>query len=272
MISPMDIRVVNPRKRDPKKYKEIINSIETLGLKIPIVVAPRTSANDDKHYDLVCGEGRLDAFIKANEEFIPARILEAEHDDVLLMSLAENIARRQPNKLSILKEIIRLVNEGYSISEISKKIGVSETFISHIRILQNKANPQLLRSVILGKIPPYLAVEIVCCSKDEEVQKLLNDAYNEKQIKINELRTIKKVLEKHNKKSKNTTLTKEQLISNFKRTARKSREFLSKVEVCDVTLAFIRGAFSKMLKNDGFRILLEAEGFKDLPAQLENNL
>lgn len=269
MIPTDSIRIVNPRKRDQKKYAEIVRSIKTLGLKTPIVVAPRKESDDGKLYDLVCGQGRLETFISSGETEIPARIMSASKEKVLLMGLAENYARRQADRASILREVSRLCNEGYSFGQIGMKLGYSESHICRLKRLVDGGNKTLNRSVLNGKIPIAIAVEIVKCSGDSEIQNLLNDLYSEKKIKLDELNTIKHVLEKRGKKRRPATkMTKEFLVREFEQTARKSRGFLAKVEVCDVTLAFLKGAFGKMLEDDGFRMLLISEGFNNIPIQL----
>lgn len=263
------IRVVNPRKRDQRKYAEIVKSIKMLGLKTPIVVTPRKECGDGKFYDLVCGQGRLEAFITAGEIEIPARIMCASREKVMLMSLAENYARRQSDKASLLREVARLCSEGYTFGQIGRKLGYSESHICSLKSLIDGGNKNLNNSVLSGKIPLAVALQIVKCTKESEVQDLLNLLYGEKKIKLNELNTIKHVLAKTGKKRiSDRKMTKEALVKEFEQTARKSRGFLAKVEVCDVTLAFLKGAFGKMLENDGFRVLLKSEGFSNVPVQL----
>jgi len=59
---PLDrITVVNPRTRNQRIFKEIVDNIAQIGLKRPITVTRRTEA-DGAHYDLVCGQGRLEAY------------------------------------------------------------------------------------------------------------------------------------------------------------------------------------------------------------------
>ena len=59
---PIDcLTVVNPRVRNKKVFKEITENISEIGLKKPITVARRDSPEGTR-YDLVCGQGRLEAF------------------------------------------------------------------------------------------------------------------------------------------------------------------------------------------------------------------
>ena len=57
------IFVVNPRHRDPKKFTIIVQNIKNVGLKVPIQVSRRPASETDVFkYDLICGQGRMEAF------------------------------------------------------------------------------------------------------------------------------------------------------------------------------------------------------------------
>ena len=43
-------------------HREIIENIEAVGLKRPITVSRRKSAAGEDRYDLICGQGRMEAF------------------------------------------------------------------------------------------------------------------------------------------------------------------------------------------------------------------
>ena len=93
---PVDqIDVLNPRERNNRIFAEIVANIKAIGLKKPVVVTRRPGAAEDGRYLLVCGEGRLKAFKALGEASIPALIIQASEEDAFIMSLAENIARRQ---------------------------------------------------------------------------------------------------------------------------------------------------------------------------------
>src|SRR5215471_15229087 len=80
---PIDrITVINPRVRNKKVFKEVIANIAELGLKKPITVARRDGA-DGARYDLVCGQGRLEAYQALGQSEIPALIIDADTEDCL---------------------------------------------------------------------------------------------------------------------------------------------------------------------------------------------
>ena len=93
MIPISRITVLNPRARNKRQHREIVNNIETIGLKRPITVSKHDGPGGPR-YDLVCGEGRLEAFQMLGQTEIPAVVIEASESECLVMSLVENIARR----------------------------------------------------------------------------------------------------------------------------------------------------------------------------------
>ena len=55
MIPISRITVLNPRARNKRQHREIVNNIEAVGLKRPITVS-RQDGPGGPRYDLVCGE------------------------------------------------------------------------------------------------------------------------------------------------------------------------------------------------------------------------
>jgi len=106
MIPINQIRILNPRPRDRKKFEQIVQSIQNLGLKKPIQVSQRSAEEgDEPGYDLVCGQGRMEAFMALGHNEIPAIVVEVPREERLLRSLVENMARRLPPPLALMNEI-----------------------------------------------------------------------------------------------------------------------------------------------------------------------
>ena len=56
------IRILNPRPRERRRFEQIVQSIRNLGLKKPIQVSLRSAEEgNEPGYDLVCGQGRIEA-------------------------------------------------------------------------------------------------------------------------------------------------------------------------------------------------------------------
>src|SRR6185437_12545402 len=112
-LIPLDqIEVLNPRERGSRAFEEIVGNIKTIGLKKPICVTPRVDSRGEPKYLLVCGEGILKAYRVLGEYEIPALIVQVSDEDAFIMSLAENIARRQHRPLELLAGIRQLLDKG----------------------------------------------------------------------------------------------------------------------------------------------------------------
>ena len=89
-------------------------------------MSARSSDTDPFKYDLVCGQGRIEAFVQLGQTEIPAMLIDAEESDCLVMSLVENCARRQHRAIDLLEDINTLRKRGYDDREIAEKIGVTQ--------------------------------------------------------------------------------------------------------------------------------------------------
>ena len=93
MIPIERIRILNPRPREKKKFEQIVQSIRNLGLKKPIQVSLRSAQEgDEPGYDLVCGQGRMEAFLALGHKEIPAIVVEVPKEERWLRSMVENMA------------------------------------------------------------------------------------------------------------------------------------------------------------------------------------
>src|SRR5258708_1441173 len=195
------IRILNPRARNQRNFAEIVKSIAQVGLKRPITVSPRTSEADSFEYDLVCGQGRIEAFIQLGQSEIPALIIDAEESDCLVMSLVENCARRQHRAIDLLEDIATLRKRGYNDREIAEKIGVTQDYIRMISTLLNKGEERLVNAVEIGILPLNMAIEIAR-SDDDEVQRALTQAYAEKKMRGRKLVAVRRLIDQRRRRGK----------------------------------------------------------------------
>ena len=136
-VIPIDrINVLSSRARNKRQHREIVDNIEAVGLKRPITVRRRDDAGESG-YDLVCGEGRLEAFRLLGETEIAAVVIDASESECLLRGLVENIARRKPRPIEAMEEIGHLHKRGYSDDEIASKVGASTSWVNTIVIWSN---------------------------------------------------------------------------------------------------------------------------------------
>jgi ParB family chromosome partitioning protein len=278
MIPVDTIRVLNPRARNRRQHREIVDNIATVGLKRPITVSRRQSG-DKVHYDLVCGEGRLEAFRMLGEESIPAVIIDAHEQDCLVMSLVENIARRTHRPIDLMAEIGNLAKRGYNDAEIAEKIGCSRGWVYHIVTLLERGEDRLVSAVETGLVPIGMAVEIAM-AESEEAQTILMEAYESGKIKGKKIGAVRRLLDlrlrqrrglknlKLGRKSESKRLSADDLLRVYQREADKQRLLARKADFTQARLLFIVEAMKDLLSNEGFTTLLRAEGLDTMPRAL----
>jgi len=187
------IRILNPRVRNRRTFEEMVENIAKIGLKRPITVAQRAGA-DPAEYDLVCGQGRLEAFMELQQDAIPAIVIDADESDCLVMSLVENCARRQHNPIDLMREIGALRQRGYNDRQIGEEIGVSTEYVNMIAGLLEKGEERLVSAVETGVLPLNLAIQI---SKTDAngAQKALMDAYTKNKLSGRKLALVRRLTE-----------------------------------------------------------------------------
>lgn len=282
---PIDqIRFLNPRVRNRRNFHEIVQSIAKVGLKRPITVSPRTSEADAASYDLVCGQGRIEAFIELGQTEIPAIVIEAEESDCLVRSLVENCARRQHKAIDLLQDIGTLRGRGYNDHEIAAKIGVSSDYVRMIGTLFEKGEERLVAAVEAGILPINMAIEIAR-SSDEDVQHALTQAYTEKKLRGKKLVAVRRIIEQRRRSGKQIhdsrfgrrdgarrPLTGESIIRVYRQEADRQKLLIKKAEVTQSRLLFIVEAIRELRDDENFANLLRAESLDTMPAYLEQRI
>jgi ParB family transcriptional regulator, chromosome partitioning protein len=278
MIPIEAIRILNPRHRDRKKFSLIVQSIKNLGLKKPIQVSMRTADEEGgAGYDLVCGQGRIEAFRALGYTEIPAVVVEISKEERLLRSLAENMARRNPAPLEMLKEVERLKKDGLTLQEISQRIDVDTTTISGLLALKRAGEERLLDAALNGRIPIGVAVEIAR-TEGLEMQRELLKACESKQLTQTALRTIRRVMDRRRLVGKHrgngprnadaTRTTAESLVNVFRRESQKQRLMVKKARICETKLLFVITALRRLVADDHFMTLLRAEDLASMPKDI----
>ena len=160
LIPISQIHILNPRTRNKKVHRELIENIKTVGLKRPITLSRKASPQGPLNYDLVCGQGRLEAFLALEAKEIPAFVIDAVEEDCLVMSLVENVARRHHRPIDLMNEVGRLKERGKSDADIAKIIGTTSSWVNMIVGLLERGEEKLLSAVETGLIPLSMATEI----------------------------------------------------------------------------------------------------------------
>ncbi|OLS50371.1 plasmid partitioning protein RepB C-terminal domain-containing protein [Rhodovulum sulfidophilum] len=277
------IRVLNPRVRNPRTFADMVENIAKIGLKRPITITRRTGT-DPQEYDLVCGQGRLEAFIELKQKAIPAIVIHADESDCLVMSLVENCARRQHRPIDLMREIGTLRERGYNDRQIGDKIGVSPDYVGMIAGLLERGEERLVTAVETGLLPLNLAIDI-SKTDAEGAQRALMDTYTQKKLRGKKLAAARRLIEQREARGKKIhpkqygrdgrnrrPLTSEALVRAYQKEADRQKLLIKKAELTQGRLLFICQAFRTLLEDDHFVTLLRAEGLETMPAYLQDSI
>lgn len=273
---PIDrITVVNPRTRNKRVFKEIVDNIAQIGLKRPITVTRRMEA-DGPLYDLVCGQGRLEAYRSLGQPEVPALVVVADPEDCLISSLVENCARRQHRSVELLQDIGRMRESGDSMQEIARKTGLSVEYVYAVAHLLQKGEQRLLHAVETGQIPISVALDIAG-SDDHGVQNALQDAYEKGLLRGKRLLAAKRIVErrqtagksyKHGSPRRAERVSSATLVRAYQQDSDRQREIVRRARATHDQLVLITEALRRLKADDQLVTILEDEGLSTLPENL----
>ena len=280
MIPLTKIRLLNPRARNKMKFSEVVKNISAIGLKKPILVAPREE--EPGTYDLVCGQGRLEAFEALGQTAIPALVRDVPKHDRYIMSLVENLARCQLPPMDLVRELRTQRDRGCTNADIAAKIHVSESYVSSVLRLADRGEERLIRAVERGEIPLAVAVEIAV-SDDAAIQQSLADAYTSKQLRGKKLLAARRLVEVRRVRGKGlrsgggghhapSTLTADKLVQTYRKECARQQRLAKKAQVTELRLVFIANALKRLLGDDHFVTLLRAERLDEMPDYLAESV
>lgn len=272
------ITVVNPRLRNKRVFREIVANIAQIGLKRPVTVTRRAEA-DGPFYDLVCGQGRLEAYQELGQKEVPALVVSADTEDCLIASLVENCARRQHKAIDLLQDIGGMKARGYSESEIARKTGLSYDYVHGVARLLEKGEQRLLVAVESKTLPISVAIEIAEAD-DHGVQRALHEAYENGLLKGKKLMAAKKLVEARRRRGKHLQVNSSQsqkmssaaLINAYKEDVERKNELIRRANVAHDKLILIVEAIRRLQGDEEFTGLLEDEELSTLPAEIQQRV
>ena len=278
---PIDrINVVNPRLRNKKVFKEIVDNIALIGLKRPITVTRRDDA-DGPVYDLVCGQGRLEAYKALGQPDVPALVVVADAEDCLIASLVENCARRQHRAIDLLQDIGAMRGRGYSAADIAHKTGLTPEYVHAIAHLLEHGEQRLLRAVEARQIPISVAVDIAGAD-DLGVQRALQDAYERGLLRGKKLLAVKRLVERRRQRGKGLTSQREHrpreslssaaLVRAYQQDSDRQREMIRRARGTHDRLVLITEAIRRLIGDEQLLALLEDEDLATIPANIAARL
>ncbi|MBQ9153334.1 MAG: ParB/RepB/Spo0J family partition protein [Solobacterium sp.] len=150
-----------PRKEfDPQSLNELADSIAQHGIFTPLLVR-RSSISG---YELITGERRLRAAKIAGLETVPAISVDFTDEEMMEISLLENIQRENLNPIEEAAAYESLVKRlGYTQEMLAKRVGKSREYCANmLRLLKLPQNVQKLvteKKLTMGHVRPLLSLK-----------------------------------------------------------------------------------------------------------------
>lgn len=119
---------------DEEKLRELADSIREQGVLQPLIVSPLS----DGRYELIAGERRLRAARIADCEEVPVIVKTVDSEQLLSLSLLENIQREDLNPIEEARAYQELISQfGHTQDDVAKKLGKSRVAVTNsIRLLK----------------------------------------------------------------------------------------------------------------------------------------
>lgn len=139
-IMEIDVQEIRPNDNQPRKIfdeeklEELSQSILNHGVIQPLIAVK----NPRGGYQIVAGERRWRAAVKAGVKKIPVIVKEIDDQEVMELALIENLQREDLNDIETAKAYKELMNKyGITQVEIAKQLGKSRVSITNtLRLLQ----------------------------------------------------------------------------------------------------------------------------------------
>lgn len=182
MIRPSEFAVRDQFVKDRTADETLTNSIREHGLLQPILVRPLSHG-----FEIVAGHRRFQTCRSLRWRFIPCKIREMTDKQAFEIQLTENIQRKSMDPIEEAEAFRRyVVDFGWGgISELAKKIGKSEEYVSH-RIQLLKLSPEIKEQIIRSNLNVSQALELTTIPsdrQDEIVTYVINNNPTVKQIR-----------------------------------------------------------------------------------------
>lgn len=118
---------------DEASLGELIGSIKDVGVIQPILVRPHGEG-----YELIAGERRLRASVKAGLKEIPAVVRELSDAEAVEVALVENMQRRNLHYFEEAEGFARLIAEFHlTQTDVARKMGLSQSAVANkLRLLR----------------------------------------------------------------------------------------------------------------------------------------
>ena len=186
----LKITMVEPNRKQPRKnfdedsLQELCDSIKQVGLIQPILVQDRKD-----HYEIIAGERRWRAAKMAGLKEIPVIIRDYSDQEIMEISLIENIQREDLNPIEEAQAYKRLLTEFHlKQDEVAERVSKSRAAVTNsIRLLKltDKVQQMVIDDMITtGHARALLAVE------DPEAQYILAQQIFDQKLSVRDVEKL----------------------------------------------------------------------------------
>ena len=198
----MKINDVEPNRDQPRKHfeedalLELADSIKQFGILQPLIVQKR---ND--YYEIIAGERRWRAAKQAGVKEVPVIIKEYTDQEIVEISLIENIQRENLNPIEEAQAYKRLLNEfRLKQDEVAERVSKSRTAVTNsMRLL--KLDERVQQMIIDDMISTGHARALLAVENPEEQYNLAQRIFDEK-LSVRDVEKLVKNLHKPAKPKK----------------------------------------------------------------------
>ncbi len=191
---------------NPNQPRKIFSEEEigelSLSIKEQGVLQPLLVKKAEKGFELIAGERRLRASIKAGLMVVPVILKDVDEKTSQEIALIENIQRKDLNVIEEAEAYQSLIKRySYTQEEVSKKLGKNRTVITNalrlLKLSEGIKNDLLKEKISMGHARAYLGVEASAVQKEVHRQ-VLKKGLSVRQTEglIKKLKTVKEVKKK----------------------------------------------------------------------------
>jgi ParB family chromosome partitioning protein len=195
----VNIALIEPNRKQPRKnfdedaLQELADSIKQFGLLQPILVQDRKD-----HYEIIAGERRWRASRIAGLQEVPVIIRDYTDQEIVEISLIENIQREDLNPIEEAMAYKRLLTEfNLKQDEVAERVSKSRAAVTNsVRLL--KLSDEVQQMVIDEMISTGHARALLAIENEEEQYNLAQKIFDEKLS----VRDVEKLVKNLNKPAK----------------------------------------------------------------------
>jgi ParB family chromosome partitioning protein len=184
MIRPSNF-AVRDKFQESIETESLMSSIRQHGLLQPILIRPRMTG-----FEIVAGHRRFHACKSLRWRFVACKIKEMSDKEAYEIMLTENIQRKSMDPVEEAEAFRKYVLEyGWGgVSELGRKIGKSEEYVSH-RIQLLKLPDEIKKQIVFNKLKVSQAIELTNVPEDRVLE--FTNKIMQKNLSVKQIREVK---------------------------------------------------------------------------------